>query len=213
MEKFWGVSIAAGVVAFMAGLIFHARKLKLKRDEEIGQLAANNNWHYESKGQVFTLEGIMTNGVGWKIEPFDEEIVWRTESGIFTEELIFIGHSSSTIVVNYSSKGIRFLLNRLYSKDEAEKIATAKKVEIGDDAFSKDYVVIATDNYFALKVVTPDVQNLLISISHKEKVKQITLTRKGLEIKVDGTFPTAETIKLIVTLGETIVRNIRQLYA
>lgn len=200
-------------MAFMAGLIFYARKLTSKRDEEIGRLAANNNWHYEGKGQIFTLEGVTTNGVRWKIEPDDDDIVWRTGSEIYTQELIFIGHRSSTIVLNYSSKGIRFLLNRLYSKEEAEKISTAKKVEIGDALFSKAYVVIATDNYFALKVITDDVQRLLNSTLDKERVKQITLTQKGLEIKVDGNFPAAETVKLTVTLGETITRNIQRLYA
>ena len=213
MGKFWAVLAVGGFIAVLIGLIFHAWKLKSKRDEELGQLAANNNWRYQGKGQVFALEGFTPSGIAWKMEPDDEESVWRAQSRTLTEELLWISPRSNTIVLNYSSKTSRFLLNRLYSKAEAEKIATAKEVEIGSPVFSKRYVVIATDNYLALKVLTDDVERLLTAWPVKEKIKQITLSQKGLEIKVDSTFPTTETVKSTVALGEAITRNVQRLLA
>lgn len=186
------------------------------KDKELSQQlkekVLSRGWKYLDE-DIFS--GKLSNGVIWKVRKEEGEAIWFIDSIYFTEEHLWVLARKRTFIIDFSSSIAQFFLTLSHGKDEAQKLANLKQVNISNAEFNRLFVVLATNDNLVKNILNDDIVILLNNWHNNAKNKQlpkIILSKKGLEIKLHLSSLDFPTLNKIVELGETILNVYRSSY-
>src|SRR5262249_1355422 len=156
--------------------------------EALTIVSRKHGWLYSEIDQ--TLCGKTSDGNKWVLKKDDEDLVW-TVYGIVNHEWVAVSRRSNTIVLDYSSKAINWLLQISYGSADGEKLSMAREVLLGSADLLERYIVITTNPQAASRLLSREVDGILVEwpvTSYRKSLPEITLSTRSLIVKFESSF-------------------------
>jgi hypothetical protein len=227
MFKILGNSSAVGwkllILIVVGGLVFEVvrrvrrdnRKEKTKAD-----LFASFGWTYTNDGWGFTVTGC-TDGVDWTFTYSDPDSGavsgrWQTSTTVMPDTcLLVLGHQIANSMLKGLPGNVMKLLKRIGLKNKTHGISAlitpSTVIDIGSEAFRKQFAVFALEKKLAEAAITHTVQEALTNWPESgagplepEDFVWICLDEKGLCIDSGQYVKDSESVAHLVSIGVMI---------
>lgn len=222
---FGTLAVILALLGFMAWYF----ATKSKREEASYKTAADlNGWNYQKEQELASLgsPGVIRH----RFTPKDEKLnwtlvietylgsnsssssrntIWRTDSIKLDNELFLTGARPSDFPQGLdfgdgiTQMALQFLL-RATLGDDAPDTSRLREDKTINNELGKYYLVFATNESLSKKILTPQIENLLIELAKTLKEKQrpaIVFSNRGLQIKCSDHISNSEALSKIVMLG------------
>lgn len=201
--------VIAGVI-ILGGVIFILVQQKRNQEkQEIDALAQQKGWRVE-RIQEPLARGFRLNGSGWVLETIirssgqeagpgstntEQKTTWISDKPCQT---LLVGPRTTSLDLGpFAEQLMKKVIHAALGR-EADGV---REIPIGDSAFQKKYLVLASDRYEADKVLTPAIQTTLTA--WQKDLPVIIRTIEGTRIELKGILlRKADEITALVLLGE-----------
>lgn len=208
------IALTGVVVAVIFILIKRAKKQQLER---LDGLARQKGWQFEAikerlsngyrmKGGNWTLEALKI-ARGQSVEPqqsnISSETLLKSSSLYLPGRNLLVGPKPAQVDLGGFGEMLKQKLIQTVLGDSGKGMA---EVQTGSSFFRERFMTLANDPEDARRILTPQVEQLLMKLEAKKPVLKIT--QAGLEIKLDNDYlEKDDDIINFVELGEALLNT------
>jgi len=208
------IALTGVVVAAIFVLTKRAKKQQLERIES---LARRKGWQFEAikeplsngyrmKGGNWTLEALKI-ARGQSVEPqqsnISSETIFKSNSLYLPGRNMLVGPKPAQVNLGGFGEMLKQKLIQTVLGDSGKGMA---EVQSGSSTFRERFMTLANDPEDARRILTPQVEQLLMKFEAKKPVLKVT--QAGLEIKLDNDYlEKDEDIINFVELGEALLKT------
>ncbi len=227
-----GLIIAVIILAILGGVVWFTQRRQKIDETALAQVAQSQGWQYEKSYQLahlgsgnvlrYQFSSVQEDRGAWTLDiesasagaggSSQQNTIWRSEEVKLSEGLVLIGPRPKDMPASFDLGGVLIqaalqMLLRGALGNDAPDTAKVREVRRGSPDFLQHYLVFATDEALAGRLLTSHVERALLALTQSLKEKQrpaVVFWNRGLQVKCVGLITDPPNLQRIAALGGTL---------